>query len=337
MQIPKYYFALLASLFIVSATWSQQESQYSLFRHHLNMVNPAVTGTQGVPFLNMTFRSQWQGVKDAPEVQAVSFGTPTEGERVGVGFSVVNDANFVEQQTLFFGNFSYRLPLNEQTNLFLGLQAGANGYRVTAYGLKTYGIDSQDPNLINYSRFNPNLGVGFYLRHPNYYVSLSAPRILNSHRFLDVEGLYTTAADRIHTYASAGAYIPLTPSWELIPAFLMRYVPNAPFLATFNLAFAYNQTLDFGLEFNLQSGFGANMMIDTGNTFSFGYAYVASMHKEISQFSKGTHEAIVKIKLAQGVGRPRQIKYGTVNSSRSRGRVDRRERRTGSKSKGNIQ
>jgi len=310
MFTTRFYLSLILLLLTVSTGWAQQESQFSLFRHHLNMINPAVVGTQGVPHINMTFRSQWQGVKDAPEVQVVSFGTPTEGERVGIGFSVVNDANFVERQTLFFGNFSYRLPLNEQTNLFLGLQAGANGYRVTAQGLEVYGIDREDPNLINYSRFNPNVGVGFYLRHPRYYISLSAPRILNRQRFLDAEGLYTTAADRVHAYASAGTYIPLTPNWELVPAFLFRYVPYAPSLATFNLAFVYDQTFDFGLEYNLQSGFGANMMINTGKTFSFGYAYVASMHKEISQFSKGTHEALLKIKLGQGVDRNRNTQNG---------------------------
>jgi hypothetical protein len=114
-------------------------------------------------------------------------------------------------------------------------------------------------------------------------------------------------------------------------------VSHAPVLATFNLAFVYKKTLDFGLEFNLQSGFGANMMVDTGNTFSFGYAYVASMHSEISQFSKGTHEAVLKIKLAQGVGRSRDVEYDNLSARRaSRGRVDRRERLTGTKNQGTI-
>lgn len=44
----------------------------------------------------------------------------------------------------------------------MGIKAGGNTYEVNTSGLKTYNIVS-DPNLQPISRFNPNVGVGFYL------------------------------------------------------------------------------------------------------------------------------------------------------------------------------
>ena len=86
----KYSFCLLTFLvaFLVHA---QQDPHVSLYRYHMNMINPAVSGIKEASFLNMSLRSQWQGVQGAPETQVVSFGTPTRSERVGLGINVIHD------------------------------------------------------------------------------------------------------------------------------------------------------------------------------------------------------------------------------------------------------
>ena len=78
---------------------------------------------------------------------------------------------------------------------------------------------------------------------------------------------------------------------------MIRYVNFAPFLITTNASLSYNKIIDFGVEYSFESAVGGTLMIDTGNTFSFGYAYVTSLHKQINQFSKGTHEVVMRIKL----------------------------------------
>ena len=71
--------------------------------------------------------------------------------------------------------------MSEETDLFLGLQAEANGTRLEAEALESRNTTSGvDPNLINYSKFASNIGVRVYLKNNKYFVSLSAPRILNS-------------------------------------------------------------------------------------------------------------------------------------------------------------
>lgn len=327
--------SLLIFLLFGLGLYAQQDPHISLYRYHLNMFNPAVVGTQAQPLLGMTFRSQWQGFEDAPETQVVSFATPTKGERVGLGLHMINDQTFVERQTLAFGSFSYRLPLNNEVDLFLGIQAGFNNFRVNAAGLNVYGSDTVDPNLIDYSKLNPNAGVGAYLKHEKYFLSVSAPRILNSQRFKTLEGLVTTAADRVHIYVSGGATLYLNEQWDFIPSFLFRYVNNAPFLNTINASFSFNKTIDFGVEYNFQNGFGGNLMVNTFKTFSFGYAYVASLHSELNQFSKGSHEVALRIRLGSGKQAVNPDEDFTLEAvgGRDTSQVDPKERRIGTQNK----
>jgi len=324
---------LVACLFILVGLFSnpvrsQQDPHISLYRFHMNMINPAVSGIKDTPMLNMTFRSQWQEFEDAPETQVISFGTPTKGERIGVGVNVIHDKTFVEEQTNIFGSFSYRLPMTKELDLFLGLQAGTNGYSVNAQNLRVYGLPQGeiDPNLINFSRFNPNVGVGAYLRHENYFFSISAPKILATKRFKEIDGLFTTAADRVHYYASGGYFIELNNQWEFVPSFLARYVNFAPFLFSANATFSYKRIIDFGLEYSFSSGIGGNMMVDTGGTFSFGYAYVTSMHPQINQFSKGTHEVVLRIKLGQEINNRTGDELARVTEDRNERRIGTRNR-----------
>ena len=72
-------------------SFAQQDSNLSLYRYHLNTVNPAVSGTQEVPCFNTSFRSQWSGIEGAPEIQAFSYETPTDDERVGLGINIINE------------------------------------------------------------------------------------------------------------------------------------------------------------------------------------------------------------------------------------------------------
>ena len=280
--------------------FAQQVPVLSLYRNDLNMFNPAVVGSPLQPTLGMSLRSQWQGIKDAPETQVFTFATPTKNERVGLGLQVINDQTFAENQTRIFGSFSYKLPLNPDWDLYLGIQAGYHSIRVNASNLDVYGNFTTDPGLVDYSNINPNVGVGAYLKHENYYLSLSAPRILNSNRFDKTLDAYeTVATNRVHIYGSAGASFPLNNQWDFVPSVFLGYVNSAPFLSMFNASFVYNKMIDFGVEYSIQSGFGGTLMVNAFKTFSIGYAYVPSVFNELRQFSKGSHELALRIRLGE--------------------------------------
>jgi len=283
---------------------AQQDTHFSLYRHHMTIFNPAVTGLEGNGFLKLSTRNQWIGEEQAPRTQAISFGTPLGTERIGLGFNVINDATFVEDQTSFFVNFSYKLQLNDSADLFLGIQAGGNTFRINASSLRTIGSDGiiGDPFLIDHGQFNPNVGVGIYIRTEKGFLSLSAPRILSTKRFMEEDGFFTTATDRVHSYISLGRQIAMSENWTITPYFMSRFVNDAPIFHSFNTNLTYDNGFDFGLEYHWGSGFGANLMIDLGS-MSFGYAYTHYLNDEINQSANGSHELLLKVMLGSGKGK----------------------------------
>ena len=75
--------------------WSQQETIFSLYRYHLNLQNPAAIGLAQSEQAVLSVRSQWLGVPDAPENQALTFFAPSQSSRLHKGFTLMNDQTFV--------------------------------------------------------------------------------------------------------------------------------------------------------------------------------------------------------------------------------------------------
>ena len=295
-----YYIAFFSCLLGISTEGqAQQDNFFSLYRHHMSLINPAATGSQEGAQLSLTYRTQWVGVEGAPETQAISYSSPTNGQQIGLGFSFTNDRTFIEQQAQMFVNFSYRLPLEKDLDLYLGISAGANGFSVNAAGLAVYGSQVDDPNLINFSRFNPNIGAGAYLKGKNFFASISSPRLLNTDRFKNQEGLVTSAADRMHFYATTGMHIPIAKNWEWVPTLMVRHVKDAPGLMSINSGFSMQRKFEFGLEYHLNTAFGANLMLRPNKRIAFGYAYTRSVQNQINSLSNGSHEVVLKIRLSQ--------------------------------------
>ena len=91
--------------------------------------------------------------------------------------------------------------------------------------------------------------------------------------------------------------LPSTKSWQFIPSYFARYVNYSPVALVFNASFLYQDKIDVGIEYNIDSGIGGTFMMNTGDMFSFGYAYLTTVHTEINQFSMGNHELILKVRL----------------------------------------
>lgn len=216
-------------LLVSSIAVAQQESVYTFYRQHMNLVNPAYVGMDSVTIATSTLRKQWTGIANAPETQAVSFGT-SMGKKVGLGMTVISDKTFIEKQTYFSLDFSYRLKMSETAEVYFGIKAGGNSYNVNTSGLETYNVQA-DPALASISTFNPNVGVGAVYKEGAMYISLSIPRLLNSKRAKNDAGYASVATDSPHIYLSGGYDIPLQGEFSTLvfkPSAMLRYVSGAP-------------------------------------------------------------------------------------------------------------
>ncbi|TDE42477.1 type IX secretion system membrane protein PorP/SprF [Flavobacterium rhamnosiphilum] len=284
-----------ALLLLSSALFAQQESTFTMYRYHMNMINPAYAGVDGETVVTGSFRRQWTGIKDAPESQAVSFGTNV-GSNLGLGISMVSDKTFIEKQTMLGIDFSYKLKMNETMDLYLGFKAGGNFYDVNTSGLQTY-LSQSDPALESINHFNPNVGVGALLKNEKFFVSLSVPRILNTERAKNDDGYASVATDRPHIYLSGGYDFNLNSDASLVlkPSFMLRYVNGAPVSIDINSMIQIQNNFEIGAMYRTDEAFAGIVDFTISKRMMVGYAYEVSTRTELAS-AKNTNEFFIRFK-----------------------------------------
>lgn len=288
----------IVALLLFGTLYAQQEPNYFLYRYTMNAVNPAYAAADGTTSLTSNLRSQWIGVDDAPETQTFFFQTPL-AENLGVGLTIVNDNIFVENRTSFNVDFSYKLQLNESTNIFLGLKAGGRTYNVDQGGFSNFGFNNGqvDQAVANIDDgFRPNLGVGAYLVNDKYFLSLSVPGLLLSDRVNVENGRVSIANEKAHFYLAGGYNFDLSDMFEFRPSAMVRYVSGNPIATDLTAAFRYNQRFEFAGMYSTDSVWSGSIMFNLADWMDFGYAYGGSARSELSTFNDGTHEVLVKFK-----------------------------------------
>lgn len=305
---------------IVSFTFSlqaQQMTTQALFKHHFNVINPAVVGTQNGTYASFTSRNQWASLDGAPKTKAFSLGIPHGEKRVGLGLSIVNDQFNIEKQTYVAADFSYRLPMGRNSNLYLGLKAGYNAYRLDFSDQKIFNGDGRvtDVALENYSSILPNIGTGVYFKSNKSFISISVPRLLNTERKKRQDGMQVTATDRPHLYMSAGTALPISTNFSLHPSALFSAVEGSPSQIILDVGVRFQELIETSIQYSDTFGTGVTALMRFKNGMTFGYAYLTP---NASKVNYASHEFIVKIRLkAENIPAENSIEFQneSINNS----------------------
>lgn len=265
------YTIVITLLFISSIALAQQETSISFYRQNMNFINPAYAGVDNATFGSISLRTQWAGIEDAPESQAALISTSL-GNRVGFGITVINDKNFVEKQTYASFDISYKVQLNETANLYFGIKVGGNNYSVNTQGLDTYSIQV-DPALVSLNTFNPNVGVGALYKDGSFFVSVSAPRLLNSKKAESKYGYATVASASPNWYVSSGYEFTLDSTFKLIPSYMIRMRSDAPIALDLTTVLQIDNNFEIGGMFRPNQAYGAMGTIKVNKNMLLGFAY----------------------------------------------------------------
>lgn len=286
-----YLILLLVSITAIKLN-AQQDPTYTLYAYNMNVINPAFAGSVEQTQLTGNFRSQWVGLDDSPETQSFSLATAV-GERVGLGISMVNSNVFVLGETDIYVDFSYKLPLSRFTDLYLGLKAVGSNIKID---LESLGVANDPLFTENVSRFNPNFGVGAYLKGERYWVSMSAPALLSSERYEKESGIVTSASDRIHLFTGGGYLFPINEDLSFMPTIMTRWVSGTPFSMDITGTLDIRERLELGVSHRFNESISGILFVDIADWAAFGYAYDYSI-TEIGDYSKGTHEIMLRFRL----------------------------------------
>jgi len=281
---------LLPLLLFVSICFGQQESNFTMLKYNMSILNPAFAGINDGYELDFSFRDQWVGLDNAPIIRTMSFSTPFS-KNVGLGLSVIHNKIFITKETDIVANFSYKLRLNRSMNLFLGLRAGGTIMNVNFTSLNLL----SDPSFAqNQNRFIYIIGAGALLRNEDYFVAISVPNLLTDQR----EGIeQPSSSDKLHFYLSGGYILEVNENFKIKPVAIFRYVEDAISRWTEELSLSvdiYNK-VEPGISYRIDENYGFTVLIKMIKSVEFGYAFEKSL-TDVKTLSNGTHEGLIRFR-----------------------------------------
>jgi type IX secretion system PorP/SprF family membrane protein len=281
---------VLALLFSINSV-AQQTPEYTFWRQNMSLINPAYVGSTEKTEINViSYKDQFNGVYGGPQTQSLA-AQGSLGNNLGLGLEIVSDRVFIQEETNVFANFSYKLTLSEGKDLYLGLKAGGSFFNVDFTRLQT-----QDPiNQGKVSRFNVNFGLGAYYKTSNYFVSLSAPRILKADRYEEIDGFSQEATDATLVMFGGGYFYDLNENIQLIPAIMSRYIDGAPFGLDFNFNARFYDKFELGGGYRLNDSFSAMASFEVAKLVDLGFAYDFAISDFKDQTSGGP-EFLLRVK-----------------------------------------
>lgn len=294
-------FALLVSLLM----YGQQEPQYTQYMYNTVSVNPGYAGTRGVASIFGLYRSQWVGLDGAPKTAQFSIHSPISYQGHGLGLSIINDEIGPSRDTYVHASYSYKLQLNYDTWLNLGLMAGGSFLEVDYDKLNV--DDPGDPQLSGkLSKFSPNVGVGAYFHSDNWYIGLSVPALLETRFYDDIQ--QSVAKERMHFYLIGGYVFDLSPSIQFKPATLIKAVSGAPLAVDISANFLFNENFTIGAAYRWDAAVSGLVGFNINRNLQIGYAYDFDTNR-LGNYNSGSHEIF--------------IRYEFISSSRNRLRTPR--------------
>ncbi len=158
---------------------SGQDVSFSQFYANPLYLNPAFSGSAGVPRATLQYRNQWHSFENAFTTYSAAFDIPVKKIRGGIGLNVLNDAqgNHLLNSLQINLSYSVDIQLSENYKLRGGLQAGYNQNSLQAG--KLVFSDNLDPDYGDHGTSQELQ----YLTDPNYsFVDFSTGVLVYSKR-----------------------------------------------------------------------------------------------------------------------------------------------------------
>lgn len=304
---------LLSSFFTSSALDAQQDPLFSRYKFNALTYNPAYAGSKDHLSLGLQFRRQWAGFEGAPRTFSLSAHSPLRRNQYALGASFTADKVGATTRVDANAVYAYRIKINQDVLLSLGLQAGVTNWHADWFTVTVeQGGDEVFQN--NFSIWQPNFGAGAYLYSKDYYIGLSCPRLVEQAYRVAGNEISAIAANYRHFTLAAGMAIPLREGDMIFrPSILLRKAGfgsklrqsddkrvGAPTSVDLDAALRFRQKIWVGAGFRSALELAASstdavdlwMTFDLDNGMRLGGAYDIILSR-LSQVSYGSFELLM--------------------------------------------
>ncbi len=275
-----------------SASFAQQDAQFTQYMYNTINVNPAYAGSRGVMSIFGLHRTQWVGLDGAPVTNALSLNTPINNSNIGIGLSAINDRIGPTVENTLSVDVSYTVQTSETYKLSFGVKGTGNFFNLDASKLNP--LVDNDPSLVNYNKFSPNVGAGVYLHSDKSYVGVSVPNFIQSNRY-DSDNV-AIFKERINYYLIAGHVFDLNPNIKFKPALLTKLVTGSPLQVDVSGNFMFYDKFVIGAAYRWDAAVSALAGFQITDGLYIGYGYDMETTK-LRKYNSGSHEVFLRFEL----------------------------------------
>lgn len=269
---------------------AQTESQFTNYMYNVQQFNPAYVSIPGQSIITGTFRSQWTGLDGAPESQWLNFGTPIASEKMGIGLNLMHDKIGPSSYKNFSVVYAYKLRLNEQLDLSLGVNGGGSFLDVdfTKGNFENPGDNAK--NNVN-NEFYARIGAGAILNAKDWFLGFSVPNFFKQD-FYDAE-VRNIVADKLQFDLFAGYLVYLNRNLALRPSVLAHAVEGNPITLNVNANLLLYDRLSLGLGYRYDESINGMAGFQILNGLFIGYSYDFATN-DFSDYHNGSHEIVIR-------------------------------------------
>jgi type IX secretion system PorP/SprF family membrane protein len=280
---------------------------------NFSLINPAFLGSAPASGILLSYRKQWSGLPNAPELISGLADLRFLGGKSGIGIEGnVNNVGMINRSSFGIG-YAYRLKFNDNNHLGFGLSAG-----MEKTSIDFSRILADDPaELVELQQFQGNtigkFSVGIMYQLKQWQIGLNAQ-------------LYT--GNRMHfdnPVSQTSIYVNKVPNYSLVtrwPIALSKrwiYTPSVVLLSTQGLPVYIDNLHQFTFDDQIQVGLGyrqaTNVYLQAGYTF-YSQIYISYVYQRnvsgIGSQLQNTHELLLKFTLNKENGAASSAGQGKV-------------------------
>lgn len=292
----KRVFFILIALLAVSFSQGQQVQQFTQYRLSGFAFNPAFAGSDDLFNVMATHRTQWSGIDDAPRTYFLGLHAPSANRKMGFGGTVFTDVAGPTRRTGVQGAYSYRLKVNDNSEVALGVSFGITQFAID--GTQITLREQNDQALMNMmqSEIKPDASFGALWYSDRFFVGLSATQLLNNELTLfqgDTEGRMA-----IHYFLTGGYRFSVSEMFDIEPFALIKYVSPLEPQADISARAIYNGNLWLGATYRTSDAAAVFAGYEIMDYLTLGYS-IDFTTSELRNYSNGTHEIYLGVRFGK--------------------------------------
>ncbi|WP_405400772.1 PorP/SprF family type IX secretion system membrane protein [Maribacter sp. Asnod2-G09] len=243
---------------LTNTSMAQQTPTFSEYNYNPYLVNSAFAGLAPSAEIGISNTGTFNQFEGSPKSFALSFHTPLNRGKIGLGAGLIRDEVGVTTSTSAFATYSYKIFFDTKSNrpywqiytpnsLSFSISPGVQQYQENLLELGIMG----DPNFaMNINATIPTIGLGFLLNLADVYVGVSTPNIIG-----DMLVTEDNVEINVPYYGYLGYRFFSNKFEELMvkPNLLLKYENGAPFQVDMNIAVSYRNRFELGTGYRTNS------------------------------------------------------------------------------------